>query len=874
MFEMVNLRCPWDDDVHGFLSGLVSSHRRETTRWEAIDPSRPNIPKFFLDMEVNALRPPGDYPLTFHIYARIRSEAGQARTVFNLHGSKLRVSTRSLIYSACSVLSTIGAFTAHIYEKSNLATQLIAVFAVTGTSITEQHQCQKFTAPANRCRPGWDYHYDTLAARRALPRILGWKSSGPPSLSVENTTENLTRVARPPGHASIFLPHCHWDWDGMSSPEVISEDVSSIPMSQSIVPSSIEYGLGSGAGRCFMGLGELIEGGMNAVLIRRKLSSIKSQLRSGNCSSVANDERSCQHLLELSRRGLYSAKVKREAWSMLFLLISEGETDGLLSAVVKWREIEVQLFIQDAVKHMPADWIFDPLSHGRSSERLHKTFPQLQDNSKLAMGLLQLLSNLMKNGHLVRTDNKRNAKRDSPAFSLSSFVSASGKMVLGPLAFQYTFKVHIGDHALPDVVKSIVCGRLNTIATRLRVEVASYEPSKEITGLFSELLLIYRLFSEDRTVHRQTQELLFNSISRYHAVALGRIVAPWSHDELSGLLAEFSPWMVPFVYAGCPIDRRFPKAYRAYLASHTKSCHPILPFLYFLIQLAASSEVAACLLLELNVVKMLKMLCIHDFPNPAVSVISTTLRMDRIASSDVYASLILLFAALSSHPKSCARMIRGRDPRRRHSSCENTLFWFLSVYYTPDFLGLPNEMLLQSTWRDLEKSAMKLVLVALEHVLKGGNVRDDVDFLPLKEIYRDLIGVLSDPSSEPDMLYSAADSLLTCVGFGGDFRKILDDVLGERRLEDTIAMVKAIFKSLAPDYYPFPHNKARLRSRDVHRYLTGLAHAYSFEFRMFSPLVGELLGLSSCDATYTFPMHGRYSPLIFRQSSIQVDDYE
>ena len=60
--------------------------------------------------------------------------------------------------------------------------------------------------------------------------------------------------------------------------------------------------------------------------------------------------------IRLSRRGLYSTRVKSEAWSMIFLLISEGETQGLLSAIVKWREIEVQLFIQDAVKHMPNDW--------------------------------------------------------------------------------------------------------------------------------------------------------------------------------------------------------------------------------------------------------------------------------------------------------------------------------------------------------------------------------------------------------------------------------------------------------------------------------------------------------------------------------------
>ena len=98
----------------------------------------------------------------------------------------------------------------------------------------------------------------------------------------------------------------------------------------------------------------------------------------------------------------------------------------------------------------------------------------------------------MKSGFLLGSGKKRSSKRDSPVFSLSSFVSASGKMVLGPLAFQYNVKIHIGSHALPDVIKSIICGRLNTIATRLKLEVASYEPSKEMMGLFSELLLIYR----------------------------------------------------------------------------------------------------------------------------------------------------------------------------------------------------------------------------------------------------------------------------------------------------------------------------------------------------------------------------------------------
>ena len=84
------------------------------------------------------------------------------------------------------------------------------------------------------------------------------------------------------------------------SSEVVSEDVSTVPISCSVTPSSVEYGIGSDAGRCVMGLGELLHDGFQAVLIRRRLSSIRTQLR-GNCSNVGKDEKACQHLLELSR---------------------------------------------------------------------------------------------------------------------------------------------------------------------------------------------------------------------------------------------------------------------------------------------------------------------------------------------------------------------------------------------------------------------------------------------------------------------------------------------------------------------------------------------------------------------------------------------
>lgn len=186
------------------------------------------------------------------------------------------------------------------------------------------------------------------------------------------------------------------------------------------------------------------------------------------------------------------------------------------------------------------------------------------------------------------------------------------------------------------------------------------------------------------------------------------------------------------------IDSFLPKAYRVYLASHASTDHPVIPFLYFCIRIAFYSEVAANLLLDLDLIDMLRDMCFHDFPNPAANVVNTTLRTDLVAKSDIYASLTLLFAALSVHP-----------------SCSNQIFkiptlpaWIISVHYTHDFIGLPTHPLLQDAWLQLDKHVLKLILVSLECTLKddvfnGRAVRrSKVDFLPLESVYRDIIYVL------------------------------------------------------------------------------------------------------------------------------------
>lgn len=238
---------------------------------------------------------------------------------------------------------------------------------------------------------------------------------------------------------------------------------------------------------------------------------------------------------------------------------------------------------------------------------------------------------------------------------------------------------------------------------------------------------------DNRTLQRQARELLFISISRSYAVPLARVLTTWSKGDLHPLVTRVMRWLRPFVHENCSVDCKMPRAYFHYLANHVSGEHPVVPFLYFLARLCIASPLAASLCAELDLIRLLKTMCINDFPNPALRM-NVAIRIKKTATSDVHAIVTMLLGTLSLHPKSCKQFLQSEDIPS----------WFLSLYYSPDYLGLLDSVLLQNVWVELERPLQKLVLVSMELVLKRKRpiLTREADFLPLHEVYRDVIGVL------------------------------------------------------------------------------------------------------------------------------------
>lgn len=177
------------------------------------------------------------------------------------------------------------------------------------------------------------------------------------------------------------------------------------------------------------------------------------------------------------------------------------------------------------------------------------------------------------------------------------------------------------------------------------------------------------------------------------------------------------------------------KALASYVASSaTLSHHPVLPFLYFLAQLALNSGFAAQVLMENSILSLLRTMCINGFPHPARQS-SSSVQMKRTSLSDVYAACSLLLCTLSTHPSTCRRLLRKPGLAR----------WFLSLYYSGDFIGIPDQPTLQWTWANMEKPMMRFLLVATEHVLRdlaSPSMRSRADYLPLIQIQMDVVGLL------------------------------------------------------------------------------------------------------------------------------------
>lgn len=152
------------------------------------------------------------------------------------------------------------------------------------------------------------------------------------------------------------------------------------------------------------------------------------------------------------------------------------------------------------------------ISHHRITDRLadrtNNQDPVLGDGfegdpRRLPYGFLKMLCALMNSRNSPQVHKPNAVKRGSLPLSLASFVSGSGKMVLGPAAiWQGSVKIQLGYNALPNIVKAVMCGRLNTMSAKLRMEIATDSPRNDMVAMLAELLLIYRwvLFDDNSEV--------------------------------------------------------------------------------------------------------------------------------------------------------------------------------------------------------------------------------------------------------------------------------------------------------------------------------------------------------------------------------------
>lgn len=125
--------------------------------------------------------------------------------------------------------------------------------------------------------------------------------------------------------------------------------------------------------------------------------------------------------------------------------------------------------------------------------------------------------------------------------------------------------------------------------------------------------------------------------------------------------------------------------------------------------------------------------------------------------------------------------------------------------------------------------------------------------------------LISNSSSESELLQSASDSLFRCIALKGAFTNALDVALANSRSDETIAVLRAAVLSLGlcPARPPSSSSPGRSRSDDisvfpptgtsiteVKRYVTRLADLYT-DRKVYTSLVADLIGSYACETRYT-----------------------
>ncbi|KAJ6584131.1 hypothetical protein DFH09DRAFT_1275142 [Mycena vulgaris] len=131
-----------------------------------------------------------------------------------------------------------------------------------------------------------------------------------------------------------------------------SNDISERSSLRTFTDTSTVWGPGTLSGRAILALGEVTIRGIDAILIRRKISAIRQRAPGILSNALCND------LVELCRPALYPARIAKEAIRLAVVQICGGpEFSRHLMVVIlcKWPRQETRLILFELIRALSED---------------------------------------------------------------------------------------------------------------------------------------------------------------------------------------------------------------------------------------------------------------------------------------------------------------------------------------------------------------------------------------------------------------------------------------------------------------------------------------------------------------------------------------
>ncbi|TCD63057.1 hypothetical protein EIP91_006044 [Steccherinum ochraceum] len=137
----------------------------------------------------------------------------------------------------------------------------------------------------------------------------------------------------------------------------IESDVASITLSRSSQSESTLRGLGTVSGKAIMAVGKFALQSIERVTIQNRLRKISEQLQTEEGYLTPD---MYEDVLELQRIGLYSKRIRLQAWDLILTLMERRRTERMVDVILKWPSVEVQLLLRQLSVFKLSGWTLHP----------------------------------------------------------------------------------------------------------------------------------------------------------------------------------------------------------------------------------------------------------------------------------------------------------------------------------------------------------------------------------------------------------------------------------------------------------------------------------------------------------------------------------